>query len=192
MSTKLPYGGNWTIPEKKQKGGWRYTYLIRNTEKSFQSPLEICKIAWHLFLEMPSLGQKPSKIHHGNSTWVFLDHPWKFHFGFLIDPLEFPHAFFRHLLPLAAWNFHFLRVNPPPAFFFFWNGPFQRSKIKTWEISQLSPIYLEIPCQCPLTTGFCLDFFWNGPSPINSYPSTVPYIYYTKVCYTYLRPKFKF
>ena len=119
MSTKLLYGGNWTIPEKKkQKGGWRYTYLIRNTEKSFQSPLEICKIVWHLFLEMPSLGQKPSKIHHGNSTWVFLDHPWKFHFGFLIDPLEFPHAFFRHLLPLAAWNFHFLRVNPPPAFFF--------------------------------------------------------------------------
>ena len=28
---------------------------------------------------------------HGNSTWVFLEHPWKFHFFFNL-PLEFPYA----------------------------------------------------------------------------------------------------
>ena len=151
--------------KKKQKGGWRYTYLIRNTEKSFQSPLEICKIAWHLFLEIPSLGQKPSKIHHGNSTWVFLDHPWKFHFGFLIDPLEFPHAFFRHLLPLAAWNFHFLRVNPPPAFFFFLEWPIP--KVKNQDLRNFAALS-NIPgnsMSMPTDHWFLFGFFLEWPKP---------------------------
>ena len=45
---------------------------------------KLCSV-WHHF------GNSRSAKTHGNSTWVFLEHSWKFHF-FFNWPLEFLHA----------------------------------------------------------------------------------------------------
>ena len=57
------------IPERKQAG---------NFAKLFDTPLKF-------------QGQKLKPKTHRNSTWVFLEHPWKFQF-FFNWPLEFPHV----------------------------------------------------------------------------------------------------
>ena len=56
-------------------------------------------------------GISPSKKTktHGNSTWIFLEHPWKFYF-FFNWPLEFPHSLFSSIL-MEVWIF--FRGNSP-------------------------------------------------------------------------------
>ena len=90
----------WAIPEKKpNRGGWGYTFLkeipgifrfvilpIEIPEKTSFHPWKFCKVVWHP-LEIPSSKTKT----YGNSIWVFLEDPWKFHF-FFNWPLEFQYA----------------------------------------------------------------------------------------------------
>ena len=55
-------------------------------EKTIFHPSKFCKIAWH------PLRTPKSKIKtHGNSTWAFLEHSWKFNLLFNW-PLKFPRA----------------------------------------------------------------------------------------------------
>ena len=53
---------------------------------------------------------------HGNSKWVFLEHPSKSHF-FFNWPLEFRHALSSIPLDIPC-------PQPPPIPDFFWNSPF--------------------------------------------------------------------
>ena len=64
-----------------------FNTVFRNSpEKISFHPWKLCKIVWHT-LEIARWKTET----HGNSTWIFLEHPWKFHFLFNW-PLEFPHA----------------------------------------------------------------------------------------------------
>ena len=84
--------------------------------------------------------------------------PWIFH-KTVLDPLEIPRP--KTETPRQG-KFHMLDTpgnsisSPLPPLHclaFFWNSPFQRSKIKTWEILQLFLYYpwKFQPCLCPLT-----------------------------------------
>ena len=67
-------------------------------KKNFH-PWTFSKIAWHL-LEIPWSKTKT----YGNSTWVFLEHPWKF-------PLFSIYLWNFHMLFLQYhWKFHVLNV----------------------------------------------------------------------------------
>ena len=114
------------MQKKSKQGGWGYTFLKslpRNfrfvilpqeilQKKSFY-PWKFCKFVWHP-LEIPK-----SKIKtHGNSTIVFLEHPWNFHFLFYW-PLDFPHAFSSRPPEIPCPQ----PPSPPPPFGFFWNSP---------------------------------------------------------------------
>ena len=109
--------------KKSRQGGWGYTFL-KNPPGIFRFvalPLEIpertsfhhwrfCKIVWHS-LKIPRSKTKT----HGNSTWFFLEHPWKFYF-FLIDSWNFGILFLHY-----PWKFPILNL---PCLEFFWNNPF--------------------------------------------------------------------
>ena len=81
--------------KKTNRGGWGYTFLklllleilpLEILQKTSFYPLKFCKIVWHP-LAIPRSKTKT----HGNSKWVFLEYPWKFHF-FFNWLLDFPHA----------------------------------------------------------------------------------------------------
>ena len=79
-----------------KKKNWNFYICQEILEKT--SSWKFCKIVWH-----PLGNFKVKTKTHGNYTWGFLEHPWKFHFLFNW-PLEFPHA----LSPIPLWKFHFL------------------------------------------------------------------------------------
>ena len=75
---------------KKFHQGWGYMYLsgkakffrfanltLQIPEKKGFHPYKFSKIVWHLLEILRS-----KTITHGNSTWLFQEHPWKFHFFF--------------------------------------------------------------------------------------------------------------
>ena len=71
------------------------------------------KIVWHPLEIIRSKTET-----HGNSTWVFLEHPSKFRF--LINwPLEFPHALTSTPLEIPCPQL--------PCLYFVWNSPFKDS-----------------------------------------------------------------
>ena len=87
--------------------GWGYTFFtftIRNSAENKLSPLKILKNC------VRSLGNSKT---HENSTWVFLEHPYKFHF-FFNWPLEIPHALLSIPLEVPCLQ--------PPYLDFFWNS----------------------------------------------------------------------
>ena len=144
MWTNLPLGGNWAIPipEKKANRGGRGGGVEDIEDiaiyffESFHSPLEICKIVQHPFLEIPSPGQKPSSKIYGNSTWVFLDHPWKFHF-FFSWPQEFRHSlswmsYFRKNPNRGdGWGYTSLKTLLEFPFFYFIPGKSRQNKAQS-------------------------------------------------------------
>ena len=111
---------NWLIPENIQtgRGSWGYTFLTKlprifkfitlpleiPEKASFLHPWKFCKIVWH------------SAKTYENSIWVFLEHPWKFHFYFGW-PLEFPHAFSSISREVPCPQ--------PRCLDFFWNSLFE-------------------------------------------------------------------
>ena len=68
-----------------------------------------------LFLKKSQTGEP---MIHVNSTWVSLEHPWKFHF-FFNWPREFPHA-------LSSMPQEIPCPQYPLFVFFFWNSPIER------------------------------------------------------------------
>ena len=103
-------------------GGWGYTFLnspckfsiydftLRNSRENKLSPLEIPQnCVTPLGNSLVGWNSK-TKTHGGNSTWIFLDHPWKFYF-FFNWPLEFPHALFSIHLEIPCPQ------PPSPCFF---------------------------------------------------------------------------
>ena len=72
-----------------KKGSWGYIYF---SEK--KKPLKFLDLSLYSvkLCDTPLMGIRMSKTKtHENSTWVFCEHPWKFHF-FFNWPLEFPHV----------------------------------------------------------------------------------------------------
>lgn len=83
--------------EKKSLENFSFVTLpLEILEKNKASVMEILQNCVTLFGN-----SKPKTIFHGNSTWIFLNQPWKFHI-FFIEPLEFPHA--TLLMPLEIFH----------------------------------------------------------------------------------------
>ena len=88
--------------QKNPNGRWGYTFLKRSPgnfrfvtlSKEIPGRMrfyhwKFCKFVWHP-LEIPKSKTKT----HGNSTLVFLEHPWKFHL-FLLTPRISTFLFFN-------------------------------------------------------------------------------------------------
>ena len=92
-----------------QTEGWGYTFSKKTPELL---GLSLCpkkfQIKWHFtqgnstkILLHPLDIPKPKTNTHGNITWFFLHHHWKFHF-FISWPLKFPHFIFSILLEIPC------------------------------------------------------------------------------------------
>ena len=77
-------------------------------EKTSFHPWKFWKIVW----DCSEIPRSKTKTHE-NSTWVFLEHPYKFHF-FFNWPLEIPHALLSIPLEVPCLQ--------PPYLDFFWNS----------------------------------------------------------------------
>ena len=91
-----------------------YDFTLRNSRENKLSPLEIPQNCvtplGNSLVSWVNRWNSKTKTHGGNSTWVFLDHPWKFYL-FFNWPLEFTHALFSIHLEIPC-------PQPPLPLFF--------------------------------------------------------------------------